>query len=480
MNTERRTRIVGTIGPASRDPETLTRLLEVGLDVCRINCSHGTAESIRADFARIRRIATTLSRSVAILLDLQGPKIRVGTIEPPLPLKNGDILTVVMDNQMVSDGFRVGTTWPSMANDVEVGEAVLFADGTLSGRVHAVRRDITPAEVDILMEVGGELKSRKGINLPETTIKAPAMTEKDKADLAVGVAAGADYVALSFVRHADDIAVLKAELEKHGKPDLPIIAKIEKPQGVANIDEILAVVDGIMVARGDLGVEIPLQQVPVVQKELITRSNRQGKLVITATQMLDSMERNPRPTRAEAADVANAIVDGTDAVMLSGETAAGNWPVRSVEVMDAIAREVEQSDYFRRPNLDSLPALNNSERTVAWAACYAVREIPRPLVVFTWSGHAAILASKTRPKMGIYALTPHSTVCDQLRLAWGVTALQVPFIDSTDDLIAKGEQILIESGLLERGIEIVVMAGNTPLRGATNILKIEKLDGVSS
>lgn len=476
----RRTRIVATIGPASRSPENLTALLRAGVDVCRINCSHGTAESIRADISRIRRIATTLDRTVAILLDLQGPKIRVGTIEPPLPLSEGDTLTVVMDKEMVSDGHRVGTTWPSMATDVQPGEEVLFADGTLAGTVDAVRLDCAPAEVDIRMTVGGTLTSRKGINLPQSDIKAPALTEKDRADLAVGLAAGADYVALSFARTGQDIRVLKEAMASHGYPNIPTIAKIEKPQGVANIEDILDEVDGIMVARGDLGVEIPLQRVPVVQKQLIWAANRRGKLVITATQMLDSMERNPRPTRAEAADVANAILDGTDAVMLSGETAAGEWPVRSVEVMDAIAREVEQSPFLIPPPLDELPALNQPERTVAWAACYAVREVPRPLVVFTWSGHSAILASKTRPAAPIYALTPHDTVCDRLRMVWGVTAVKVPFIDSTDDLIAAGEQALLEKGLIKRGTEIIILAGHTPLRGATNLMKIERVDGVSS
>lgn len=477
---ERRTRIVATIGPSSRDPAVLKELLHAGVDVCRINCSHSTAESIRADISRIRRIATTLDRTVAILLDLQGPKIRVGTIDPPMQLAVGDTLTVVMDRAYTSSGHRVGTTWPSMASDVKAGEEVLFADGTLAGTVADVRADSQPAEVDITMTVGGTLTSRKGINLPESAIQAPALTEKDRKDLAVGLAAGADYVALSFVRHRQDMQILKSEMRQLGHPDIPTIAKIEKPQGVDNIEAILEEADGIMVARGDLGVEIPLQQVPVVQKHLIRTANQRGKLVITATQMLDSMERNPRPTRAEAADVANAILDGTDAVMLSGETASGQWPVRAVEVMGDIAKEVEQSPFLQPPNLDELPVLNQPERTVARAACYAVRAIPRPLVVFTWSGLSAILASKTRPSSPIFALTPHDTVCDQLRMVWGVTAVKVPYIDSTDELIATGERTLLEKGYIAEGAEIIILAGHTPLRGASNLMKIEKLDGQSS
>ena len=480
MSTPRKTRIVATIGPASRPPEILESLLRAGVDVCRINCSHGSAESIRADISRIRRTAMLLQRTVAILLDLQGPKIRTGTIDPPLQVAEGDVLTIVMDPSLAASGTRIGTTWPTMADDVELGEQVLFADGTLSGTICGLRRSLTPAEIDIRIVDGGTLSSRKGINLPNTTIKAPALTDKDIADLAVGVAAGADYVALSFVRHAADVKKLHAALAENGHPDVPIIAKIEKPEAVENIEEILDEVDGIMVARGDLGVEIPLEQVPVVQKQLINAANQRGKLVITATQMLDSMERNPRPTRAEATDVANAILDGTDAVMLSGETAAGDWPTRSVEVMDRIARQVESSPFLVPPDLSNLTALAHRDRTVARAACDAVREHPRPLVVFTWSGHAAILASKSRPKSPIFALTPHAPVCDRLRLVWGVTALQVPEITSTDHLIAAGEAALMRAGLLKRGDEVVVLAGQSPLRGASNLMKIEVVDGLSS
>jgi len=480
MSIPRKTRIVATIGPASRPQEVLEGLLKAGVDVCRINCSHGSADSIRADISRIRRTAMQLDKSIAILLDLQGPKIRTGTIDPPLRLGEGDILTVVMDPTLEAVGTRIGTTWPTMADDVEANEQVLFADGTLSGTITAVRRDCSPAEVDIRIVDGGLLSSRKGINLPNTTIKAPALTPKDIADLKVGVAAGADYVALSFVRHAADVQQLRDILAKTHRPDVPIIAKIEKPEAVENIDEILDNVDGIMVARGDLGVEIDLERVPVVQKQLINAANQCGKIVITATQMLDSMERNPRPTRAETTDVANAILDGTDAVMLSGETAAGDWPVRSVEVMDRIARQVEQSPFFTPPDLSTLPALSHRDRTVARAACSAVREHPRPLVVFTWSGNAAILASKSRPMTPLIALTPHAPVCDRLRLVWGVTALQVPEITSTDDLIAAGELALLRSGLIKLGDEIVVLAGQSPLRGASNLMKIEVVDGVSS
>ena len=474
----RHTKIVATIGPGSRDPETLRALLQAGVDVARINCSHATADGIRSDVARIRRAATELGRNVAILLDLQGPKIRTGTIDPPVDLATGDVLTVVMDGREAV-GKRVGTTWPTMADDVKVGEAVLFADGALTGTVAAVRPAGAdgPAEVDIEIIHGGPLGSRKGINLPDTDIQAPALTEKDKADLAVGVAAGVDYVALSFVRHAADIADLRGCLEPLGRTDIPVIAKIEKPQAVANIDEILAAVQGIMVARGDLGVEIPFEQVPVVQKDLIAAANRTGRLVITATQMLDSMERNPRPTRAEITDVANAILDGTDAVMLSGETATGRYPVGSVETMDRIARQVEGSDWVRAPDLALLPAGNNAERTVLQAACYAVRAHPRPLVVFTWSGSTAIKSSKGRPPRGIFAVTHSQQVADRMALVWGVHSLNIPVIKGTDDLILAGERALLKHGELKHGDEVVVLAGQSPMRGATNMMKVEVIDG---
>ena len=456
----RRTKIVATIGPASREPSMLRELLRAGVNVCRLNCSHATPDALRSDIARIRRISAELDRPVAILLDLQGPKIRTGKVPEPIDLATGDVLTVVMDTDYVAQGHRVGTTWVTLAEDVGVGEPVLFADGALSGEVVAVRAD----EVDIRIIDGGLLGSHKGINLPATHIRAPALTEKDKEDLAAGLAAGVDYVALSFVRRAADVADLHEHMARLGSPDVPVIAKIEKPEAVERIDEILAVVEGIMVARGDLGVEMPLSQVPVVQKELIAAANRAGVLVITATQMLDSMERNPRPTRAETTDVANAILDGTD-------------PLQAVNMMDQHAREVEGSRFLVPPPLDQLLALSGPDRTVARAACYAVREVLRPLVVFTWSGQAAILASKSRPPGPLYALTPSQTVCDRLAMAWGVTPVRVPEIHGTDELIAAGERVLMERGLIQHGQEIVVLAGNSPLRGATNMMKVETVDG---
>jgi pyruvate kinase len=478
----RKTKIVATIGPATRSRDGLRSLMLAGINVARINCSHATPGSIRSDVARIRQVATELDLRIAIMLDLQGPKIRVGMCEPPVELAPGDTLTVVMDEDLKAVGARVGTTWTTLADDVKAGEPALFADGALSGTVKEVRpaRGDAPAEVDIVMVHGGKLGSRKGINLPETDIKAPALTAKDRVDLGEGVAAGVDYVALSFVRTASDVAELREALTSHGADKLPVVAKIEKPQACEEIESILGHVQGIMVARGDLGVEIPFERVPVVQKDLIEAANRRGVLVITATQMLDSMERNPRPTRAEATDVANAILDGTDAVMLSGETAAGDWPVEAVQTMDAIARQVENSTWMRPPDVHDLPTTSTAEATVLQAACFAVRQVPRPLVVFTSSGSTAIKACKSRPPLGIYAITHKQQVADRLSLAWGVTSVVIPVIDGMDNLIAAGERALMGASLLQNGQEVVLLAGQQPQRGSTNMMKVEIIDGRSN
>lgn len=478
FQTPTKTKIVATIGPATSGPVQLEALLEAGVDVCRINCSHATAEVIQADVARIRRSAINLDTRVAILLDLQGPKIRTGAADTPILLDSGDTLTVVMDPDFEATGTSVGTTWPTMIDDVQIGEVVLFADGALSGSVTAVRPG-SPGEVDIQIDAGGSLGSHKGINLPQTKIQAPALTEKDIADLAVGVKAGVDYVALSFVRHADDVRLLREHLDRLGQRDLPVVAKIEKPEALDHIAEILAEVQGIMVARGDLGVELPLEQVPVAQKQLIKAANKAGVPVITATQMLDSMERNPRPTRAETTDVANAILDGTDAVMLSGETSIGKFPLEAVRVMKRISAEVESSRFHKSRDLSKVTALAGPDLAVARAACYAVQETGKPLVIFTWSGRTAVLASKARLAVPIFALTPDAQVCDQLSLVRGVTAVKLPVFHNTDELIQAGERVLLDQGYLPEGTEVVVLAGNAPLRGATNLMKVEVLDGKS-
>ncbi|MBX2803841.1 MAG: pyruvate kinase [Myxococcales bacterium] len=470
---ETRTKIVATLGPASWDAPVLTQILESGADVCRINCSHADHASIRRQVARVRRAAMQLQKPTAILLDLQGPKVRTGSVETPLQLAEGDVLTVVMDPDYPASGHRIGTTYPQMAQDVSVGDPVLFADGALSGQVTAVRTEGV-GEVDITMDVGGALGSHKGINLPTVDLSIPCLTDKDLADLAVGVDVGVDYVALSFVQRPEDVVALRNKLAELSEPDLPIIAKIEKPGAVERIDAILEVAEGVMVARGDLGVEVSIEKVPVYQKRILAAAHRAGKLSITATQMLDSMERNPRPTRAETTDVANAILDGTDAVMLSGETSIGRYPVRAVQMMDRISREVEGSRFFVPLSTDGMPAFTGTSGLVVQSACFAASEKARPLVVFSWTGSTARQASKARPRGPLFALTSNPRTADRLSLAWGVTPIVVPPVDSTDELIRMGEWALVASGRVRQGEEIVILAGNTPRRETANLMKIHQ------
>ena len=475
--TLRRTKIVTTLGPACWEPEMLEALLTAGADVCRINCSHSDHAGIRRQVARVRRAASAVGKPVAILLDLQGPKIRTGPVPEPLALSAGDILTVRMDPHFVGDGTTVGTTYPEMAEDVSAGDRVLFADGALSGEVSQVRRPANSvSEVDIRILDGGKLGSHKGINLPGVAMSVPSLTDKDREDLKVGMEVGVDYVALSFVRAAADVVELKEAMRSHGK-ELPVIAKIEKPQAVDAIDEILEVTEGIMVARGDLGVEVDIERVPVIQKHLIERAAQAGAVVITATQMLDSMERNPRPTRAETTDVANAILDGTDAVMLSGETSVGDYPLEAVRMMERIAVEVEQSRFFRAAIPERMPSVDGVAGVVHRSVATALTESARPLVVYTWSGNSALFASKVRPAGPIFALTPNPPVVDQLSLVWGVTPVLVPMVKDTDEMLASGDRALLDGEHLEAGTEVVILAGTSPVQGATNMLRIARCGG---
>ncbi|TVQ92985.1 MAG: pyruvate kinase [Deltaproteobacteria bacterium] len=474
------TKIVATLGPASWDEAVLTELVQAGLDVARINASHSDHEGIRRQVARVRRVAMRLDEPVAVLLDLQGPKIRLGKVEGELTLAPGDLLTVVMDPDVIGAGHRVGTTYPEMAHDVKVGEVVLFADGALIGEVAQVRLELDPPEVDVRIEYGGVLTSNKGLNLPDTDMSVPSLTAKDRRDLEVGLEVGVDYVALSFVRDAPDLLELIEEMDRFGRR-IPIIAKIEKPQAVRNLGRILDHCEAVMVARGDLGVEVPIEQVPVFQKQIIRQAAARGALVITATQMLDSMERNPRPTRAETTDVANAILDGTDAVMLSGETSVGLYPREAVATMDRIARQVEASAYFRPPLPSEMPPFEGLDDAMIRAAAFTLRDHPElPLVVFTWSGQAAIKASKMRHRSSIFALSPHPQVVDQLKLAWGITPMVVPPVRSIDDLMIAGEQLLVERGRLRPDQEYLVLAGRSPMRAAMHLLKLRRVGDVGT
>jgi pyruvate kinase len=475
----RRTRIVATVGPASRSPERLSALLSSGVDVFRVNCSHLGPGAIRTEIEGLKQAIRISGRRASILVDLQGPKIRTGPLAAPMELAPGDRLTLVMDPERPGEPGRVGCTWPSLSKDLRVGQTLLFADGELSGEVEEIlpgderRAD----EVVVRMVDGGRLGAHKGINVPGAALSAESLTPKDLRDLEEAVGADIDCVALSFVRRAADIARLREALRSLGVPHMPICAKIEKPQALEEIHGILEQVDAIMVARGDLGVETPLARIALVQKRLIRDANRVGVLVITATQMLDSMQREPRPTRAEVTDVANAILDGTDAVMLSGETAVGEHPAEAVRVMDRIAREVEASEFLRPPPIEDLPFPSGLEGTIARATCLAARELRRAVAVYTRSGASAIILSKSRPRTPVFALTPEEGTADRLALAWGVTPVRIPETQSVDAMLQAGEAELLRLGLVRPGEEVIFMGGQAPDRAASNFLKVDRIKG---
>lgn len=465
----RRTKIVATIGPASRDPETLRKLIDAGLNVARLNFSHGNQTTHGKVIDDIRN----LSSSVAIIQDLQGPRIRVGSLRAgaPVQLESGAPL-ILTTRSVEGDSRTVGVTYKDLPRDVKPGMTILIDDGLLQLLAKSVNGD----EIECEVVVGGTLRPNKGINVPAASISAPALTEKDIDDMRFGVKKSVDYIALSFVKSADDIRSARKILKENGA-EAHIIAKIERREAVANLEQILVEADGVMVARGDLGVETSSADVPVLQKRIIALSNRYGRLDITATQMLESMTVNPRPTRAEACDVANAVFDGTDAIMLSAETAAGKYPVESVTMMDGIAREAEAhfGEFGRRLIASPVGEMTVTDAT-ARATCLAAEELgARAIVVLTRSGRSAIKVSERRPPMPIIALTPCSRAMRRLSLAWGVRALLTEEVESIDDLFDRLEGLLKSEGLVGSGDTVVVAAGHTVLPGATNMIRIMKM-----
>lgn len=473
----RRTKIVCTIGPASSSDEKLEQLMRAGMNVARLNFSHGTHEEHLLVLQRIRSIAERLGCSIAILQDLQGPKIRTGPLQngQPVKLVDGAPLTITT-RPLAGNEQIVSTTYQQLPHDVQPGDRILLDDGLMELRV----LDASETEVHCLVEHGGLLKEHKGINLPGVAVSAPALTEKDRDDLRFGLLHQVDYVALSFVRRPQDIlearqfmrAVVGERGEKLELP--PLIAKLEKPEAVEHLDEILDVVDGVMVARGDLGVEMAPEKVPLIQKRIIARCNDLGLPVITATQMLESMITNPRPTRAEASDVANAILDGTDAVMLSGETAAGAYPIEAAQMMARIATETESGNRTaRQPQCRRL--------TQAHAVSHAARALSeetsvQAIVVFTRSGASAHLISKDRPRVPIFAYTPSERVYRQLALWWGIWPHRVTLKGTTEDLITTVETLLQEDSLARRGEHVVIMGG-LPIasQARTNFVKLHRV-----
>ncbi|MBX9601070.1 MAG: pyruvate kinase [Bryobacteraceae bacterium] len=463
----RNTKIVATLGPASASREKIAALLESGVDVFRLNASHGAKEQREEWIAMIR----SLGRA-GILLDLQGPKIRLEKFEGGgCRLENGAIFTITTE-AILGNAERASTSYAEFARDVRAGDPVLIADGAL--RLRVLETDGIAARC--IVEEGGFVGDRKGINLPGVALSTPSVTKKDYADLDHGVAHGIDMVALSFVRRASDVVSLRDHLRERGSR-IPVIAKIEKPEGVANLPEIVAAADGLMVARGDLGVEMPLEKVPAIQKRIIDSARRAGKFVITATQMLESMMDNPNPTRAEVSDVANAIYDGTDAVMLSGETSAGRFPVQAVQTMAKVAAETDSeltSRPYKEPGMDGRRGF---DEIIADAATEAVWGAGlKAVVVFTTSGSTARLLARQRPPVPIYAFTPSVDLCRQLSVLYGVRPVPAPRLDSVDEMLEQLEGIAVASGLLIPGDAIAFVAGVPIGRpGTTNTLKLHRI-----
>ncbi|AFZ33991.1 pyruvate kinase [Stanieria cyanosphaera PCC 7437] len=465
-----RTKIVATIGPASNSPEIIKQMIEAGMSVARLNFSHGTYEDHAKTVHLLRSVAEDLDTPITLLQDLQGPKIRVGYLpNNAIALEKGATIDLVPLFAFNSQPDTVPIDYPYLAEEAEIGAKILLDDGLLELTIVSIEGSIVKCQV----VEGGQLKSRKGVNLPNLTLKLPSLTEKDEQDLEFGISQGIDIVALSFVRRAEDLKTLKQLLTAKGS-DLPVIAKIEKPQAIANLKEILDQCDGLMVARGDLGVEMRPERVPMLQKEIIRQCNLRNIPVITATQMLESMINNPYPTRAEASDVANAIIDGTDAVMLSGESAVGNYPIKAVQMLARIATDVEPEI-----NFVNNPPAGNDETHALSEALNAIDSILnlRCIVTFTSSGYTALLASGERPQSPVVAFTPNLEVYHRLNLIWGVKPILLDReVITFEELVTQAETLLLQRNLVVTGDHILIMGGiPTQIAGGTNFLKIHTI-----
>lgn len=466
----RKTKIVCTIGPASESVNTLKELIANGMNVARLNFSHGSFEEHGNRIKNIRQAARELGQTVAILLDTKGPEIRTGELkEPSVELVAGEQI-VLTTEQLLGDKHRISISYEGLPEDVHPGSSILIDDGLIGLRVDK----ISGKEITCTILNGGTLKSRKGVNVPGVKINLPGITEKDAADIRFGIEQGVDFIAASFVRKPQDVLEIRKILEEH-HADIQVISKIENEEGINNLDAILEVSDGLMVARGDMGVEIPVEEVPVVQKEAIRKCNQLGKPVITATQMLDSMQRNPRPTRAEASDVANAILDGTDAIMLSGETAAGKYPVEAVSTMARIAVRTEASlryqELFKRRIREIDYTITES---LSQAAVHTAQMLNcKAILSSTESGYTAHMVSKYRPQAPIVAITPNDHVARKLTLVWGVCPVVGTRAHTTDEMFSTTISTAMEQGFVEQGDLVVITAG-VPVgkSGTTNLMRV--------
>src|SRR5271154_4190766 len=471
----RHSKIVCTIGPASRSPKIMERLLRAGMDVARLNFSHGSHDEHAKSIAALRALAIKLEKPIAILADLQGPKIRTGVLagSEPVILREGQKFTITTA-RILGDSTRVNTTFLPLPKEVTRGARILLSDGLIELRVQQVRGQ------EVICEVvnGGPLGEHKGINLPGVKLRVPALTPKDRQDLAFALKQDVNYVAVSFVRRPEDVLLAKS-LIKRGGYDTPVIAKLEKPEAIENLDGILRSADAVMVARGDLGVEMNPERVPVVQKMIIARAREFRRPVITATQMLESMTENPRPTRAEASDVANAIFDGSDAVMLSAETASGNYPVEAVSMMARIIMEAEKS-IAQSP---LVPRRRHEQRgysiaeTICESIAHAAEDLPmRAIAVFTESGNTARMLSKHRPKVCIYAFSREPEVCNRMNALWGVHPVHKEEWESAEAMLKTAEEELLPKGLLRTGDVLGLVAGTKLTSGATNFMRLHTVE----
>jgi len=467
----RRAKIVCTIGPACDSEKMIEELMRTGMDVARLNFSHGTHSEHAGRIERLRSAARHLKRTVCILQDLQGPKIRTGRLKDgkSVPIEAGATLTIT-PHKVAGTAKLISTDFSGLAKEVEQGARILLSDGRIELRVRAVHGDDVECEV----VNGGTLSEQQGINLPGAAVAIPSLTEKDKLDLEFGLKHEVDVVALSFVRSADDIREAKILMRKFGK-SVPIIAKLEKPQAIEHLEEIMEATNGVMIARGDLGVELPPERVPIIQKLAIQRAGVWRRPVITATQMLESMTESPRPTRAEASDVANAIFDGTDAVMLSGETAVGKYPRETVAMMARIILEAEAS-------IAQLPLVRRRRRedhrysvaeTICESIAHAAQDLPmRAIAVFTESGNTARMLSKHRPKVPVYAFSRKPEVCNRMNALWGVIPVHKPGWESAEAMLKTAEDELLPKGLLHNGDVLGLVAGTKLTSGATNVMRL--------
>jgi pyruvate kinase len=471
---QKRTKIVATLGPASRDPAMIRSLVVAGANVFRLNFSHGSPEEHGETLRRVRQVADELGEHIAVLQDLPGPKVRTGGFEngaTSMHLERGEPFVLTTED-VAGNAGRISVSYRDLPADVAVGRRLYLQDGAITLRIV----DKTATEIRTTVEVGGDLRPQQGINYPDGRLNIDAVSERDLEFLAFGLEHGIDYVAVSFVRSADDVNRVKAFINERDR-HVHVLAKIEKHEALEDIDNIVAAADGIMVARGDLGIELPLERVPMIQKDLIARCNRASKPVVTATQMLESMTFNARPTRAETTDVANAILDGTDAVMLSGETARGQYPAEAVRVMAVIAREVEKQyphETLQRRRLEG--ATRSVATSIAEAASQASAELNLPFIVTgTTTGNAAHHISAFRPKARIIALTPVPEVARRLALLWGVESIAIERYSSIDVLLHITEQRMLAEGLLRPGDCVAFTTGMPVGSGGTNLLKIHQI-----